>query len=115
MKYCPYCGVSLPGSAVSFCPECGKGLPRKKAQAEPQKQGRRPQSQSGRKAARPHQTQKPPNPMDIGYDGYYDDVQPLDAGARSEGADPELMKQVGLVILGAVGIISLATILMMVL
>ncbi len=53
--------------------------------------------------------------MDIGYDGYYDDVQPLDAGARSEGADPELMKQVGLVILGAVGIISLAAILMMVL
>lgn len=27
MKYCPYCGASLPDSAVSFCPECGKSLP----------------------------------------------------------------------------------------
>ncbi len=53
--------------------------------------------------------------MDIGYDGYYDDVQPVDAGARGEGMDPELMKRVGLVILGAVGVIGLAVILMMVL
>lgn len=115
MKYCPYCGASLPGSAVSFCPECGKGLPRKKTQAQPQKQKRRPPSQPGRKADRPRRPQEPPNPMDIGYDGYYDDVQPLDAGARGEGMDPELMKRVGLVILGAVGVICLAIILMMVL
>ncbi len=115
MKYCPYCGTSLPGSAVSFCPECGKELPRKKTLAGPQKQKRRPPSQPGRKANHPRRPQEPPNPMDIGYDGYYDDVQPLDAGSRGESMDPELMKRVGLVILGAVGVICLATILMMVL
>lgn len=115
MKYCPYCGASLPGNAVSFCPDCGKKLPRKKGQAEPQRQKRRSSPQSGRKPERPRQPQKPSNPMDVGYDGYYDDVQPLDAGAQSEGMDPELMKRIGLVILGAVGVIGLAVILMMVL
>ena len=115
MKYCPYCGASLSGSAVSFCPECGKELPHKKGQIEPKRKKRRSPPQSGRKPERPRRPQELPNPMDIGYDGYYDDVQPLDAGARGEGMDPELMKRIGLVILGAVGVICLSVILMIVL
>ena len=31
--------------------------------------------------------------MDINYDGYYDDIQPIDAGVRGEGMDPELVKR----------------------
>lgn len=53
--------------------------------------------------------------MDINYDGYYDDIQPIDAGARGEGMDPELVKRIVLIILGAVGTIILAIILMLLL
>ena len=27
MKFCPYCGACLIGSAACFCPECGEALP----------------------------------------------------------------------------------------
>lgn len=53
-----------------------------------------------------------PNPMDVNYDGYYDDVRPMDTDARGEGPDPELLKRIGLVVLGAVGAIAFAVILM---
>lgn len=53
--------------------------------------------------------------MDINYDGYYDDIQPVDAGVRGEGTDPELVKRIALVILGAVGVIAFAIVLMMLL
>lgn len=53
--------------------------------------------------------------MDINYDGYYDDIQPIDAGARGEGMDPELVKRIILIILGAGGAIILAIILMLLL
>ena len=52
---------------------------------------------------------------DINYDGYYDDIQPVDAGVRGEGTDPELVKRIALVILGAVGVIAFAIVLMMLL
>ena len=53
--------------------------------------------------------------MDINYDGYYDDIQPVDAGVRGEGTDPDLIRQIVLVILGALGIITFAIVLMMLL
>lgn len=31
--------------------------------------------------------------MDINYDGYYDDVKPVDAGEQEEGVDPEMVKK----------------------
>lgn len=110
MKFCPYCGVSLPGGAASFCPECGKSLPIKKA-AVPQQQKKRPPQQSLKQT--PQRRPKPkPNPMDVNYDGYYDDIQPVDSDVHGEGMDPELLKRIGLVILGAVGAIILSVILM---
>lgn len=120
MNYCPYCGAVLPGSAISFCPECGKGLPRKKTQPDAQERKRGAQKPVQKrkcppKPHRPKQPQKPLDPMDDGYDGYYEDIPPMDAGARGEGMDPELLKRVGLIVLGAIGVIILAVILMMVL
>ena len=111
MKFCPYCGVSLPGNAVSFCPECGETLPIKKASDARQQKGHpsRPRNQT------PQSKSRPLNPMDISYDGYYDDVQPVDAGVRGEGTDPELIRQIVLVVLGALGIITFAIVLMMLL
>ena len=112
MKFCPYCGASLPGGAASFCPECGKALPVGKP-AGTRRQKKRPPQQKPRQVpkARPN----PSNPMDVSYDGYYDDIQPVDAGVRGEGIDPELAKRIVLVVLGAIGAIILAVILMMLL
>ena len=112
MKFCPYCGVSLPGGAASFCPECGKSLRIEKA-AGTRRRKKRPPQQKSRQA--PHHRSRPINPMDVNYDGYYDDIQPIDCGARGEGMDPDLVKQIALVILGAVGAIILAVTLMMLL
>ena len=112
MKFCPYCGVSLPGGAASFCPECGKSLRIEKA-AGTRRRKKRPLQQKARQA--PHHRSRPINPMDVNYDGYYDDIQPIDSGASGEGMDPELVKQIALVILGAVGAIILAVTLMMLL
>ena len=111
MKFCPYCGVSLLGSAASFCPECGKHMPTGKTASSTQRRKKRSPQQRANQAPR----HRPVNPMDVNYDGYYNDIQPVDAGTRSEGMDPELVKRIGLVILGAVGVIILAVILMMLL
>ena len=53
--------------------------------------------------------------MDVNYDGYYDDIKPVDAGVRGEGVDPELVKRIALIILGAIVVITLSIILMMLL
>ena len=114
MKFCPYCGAPLPGGAASFCPECGKRLPQR-GPAAPKKPGKHT-SKPARKAPLHQPSRRPPqNPMNENYDGYYNDVRPIDAGMRGEGMDPELVKRIVFVILGAVGIIALATILMMLL
>ena len=108
MKFCPYCGVSLPGGAASFCPECGKPLPGRKT-AGTRQQKKRPSQQSSSQMT---QRRPRPNPMDVNYDGYYNDIQPVDSDAHGEGMDSELLKRIGLVILGAVGAIILAVVLM---
>ena len=112
MKFCPYCGVSLPGNAASFCPECGKPMPIKKAGGAGRKK-KRPSHPKPNQNPQPRP--RPVNPMDVNYDGYYDDIQPVDAGVRGEGTDPELVKRIVLVILGAVGVIAFAIVLMMLL
>lgn len=115
MKFCPFCGAHLPEGALSFCPECGKGLPRRPPPAKPARTQKRQASARSRSDARkrPPQQQKPrKNPQDENYDGYYDDIQPIDAGIRGEGMDPQLLKQIGFIILGAVGAIGLSILLM---
>lgn len=112
MKFCPYCGAPLSGGAASFCPECGKSLPAGRPVGV-RRQKKRPPQEKSPKA--PQRRPRPIDPMDVNYDGYYDDIQPVDAGVRGEGMDPELVKRIILVILGAVGAIILAVILMMLL
>ena len=43
--------------------------------------------------------------MDINYDGYYNDVKPIDAGQQRDRLDPELIKKVILLVAGALGFI----------
>lgn len=123
MKFCPYCGASLPGSAVSFCAECGEALPR----AEETTNTRRPQIEKPAKSparakkkptrakrGRPSKQTSvaPKRTEDENYDGYYDDIQPTDAGQQEDHMDPDLIKRIVFLILGVVGVIALAIVLM---
>lgn len=109
MKYCPYCGAALPDGAVSFCPECGENLPNMTEERE--KKHEQPATDpdtatENRKAApkkvKQKRKQKEPQEQDTesysaqddGYDGYYDDVLPADAGRLNEGIDMELVKKI---------------------
>ena len=56
-----------------------------------------------------------PNPMDMNYDGYYDDVLTDDDGRTKEKLDPELIKRIALIAVGAVVLVVLSIIIMAVL
>ena len=121
MKYCPYCGASLLGGAASFCPECGRQIPQQEPDQAPRPQPgkkRRPtEIPPSRRKKRPRQEpQRTPRrkkkPMDINYDGYYDDVKPIDAGQQGERMDSEMLKKTALMLVGALGVILLAVVFM---
>lgn len=107
MKYCPYCGVSLTGDAAFFCPECGKAL-RQRKHGVPNGRCRKPSDRR-----RPQQPMRPP--VDEHYDGYYDDVKPIDAGQTEVRHDPQMIKQIIGIVSGAIAIIILAIVLMLLL
>ena len=165
MKYCPFCGAALLGSAVSFCSECGKPIPTtsqtqteapmdrhepilpklddqweataaagEKSQSpdnDPQVKpaGKLPRNERKKKPRRQKKSAKkgkprknqsseydaPPDPQDDGYDGYYEDVRPLDNGHEKERMDPELIKKIIMVAGGAALIIILAIVMMLLL
>jgi hypothetical protein len=58
--------------------------------------------------------QKPrQDPMDVGYDGYYDDVPTNDNGqTATERFEPELIKRIALVAGGFLGIVVLSVLIM---
>lgn len=114
MKFCPYCGASLVGGAVSFCAECGRPLPGK-GRKPAAKGAARPPARSTRVPTQTSPEHSASNPMDEHYDGYYDDIPPLDADRVGDRTDPELIKRVALVILGAIGLIALSAALLMLL
>lgn len=97
MKYCPYCGASLPDSAVSFCPECGKSLPdvEMKIPAKEKKQKKSP-AKSKARSKKPKKTEPS---IEDGYDGYYDDRLPIDEGHRRDGLDKNVIKKVAALVL----------------
>ena len=100
MKYCPFCGAELLPGALSFCPECGKVLPTSQTNvqepAAPTQEKRRKRSQKSQTAPE----------IDSNYDGYYDDVEPLDADREREGMDTRLIGKVALVCLGVALVIG---------
>ena len=57
-----------------------------------------------------------PEPMpEDDYDGYYDDVEPMDAGDARPGLDREMIKKIIFLVLGALLVIGLCVVLMTVL
>lgn len=100
MKYCPFCGAELLPGALSFCPECGEALPAYQTNfQEPAASTQEKRRKRSRKA-------QPAPEIDSNYDGYYDDVEPLDADREREGMDTRLMGKVALVCLGVALVIG---------
>lgn len=109
MKYCPYCGAELHSGAVSYCSACGKKLAKHKERPAKKRKSKEPKTKSTPKKQKPKKEprqkkvrpQKPRKtraipevmgePVDEGYDGYYDDVLPPDADRISEGMDKKLV------------------------
>ena len=102
MKYCPYCGADLIEDAVSFCAECGKQLPAGKSQKEKPKEEPVIKKTGKKKKMKPIKKTESSievDPfVDDGYDGYYDDVRPVDEGHEREGIDKELIKKIAIII-----------------
>lgn len=121
MKYCPYCGADLLDDAVSFCAECGKQLPVGKQKKESPKEGHETKSVPKKKKSKKKVKKKPesfPAPdaeANDGYDGYYDDIHPIDEGHEREGVDKELIKKIAIIIGGLFVVIIACVALMYVL
>ena len=127
MKFCPYCGADLLDSNVLFCAHCGKKLPPHEAgTTEPLTEEMRPEREAPKPAPSKKERKKkkkspkivppePQEPLDDGYDGYYDDVLPPDTDRVKEGLDKELIKKIVALGVGVVLIIALCVVMMYVL
>ena len=127
MKFCPYCGADLLDSNVLFCAHCGKKLPPHEAgiteplteemRPEVEKPKPAPSQKERRKKQKPKKSHalETQEPVDDGYDGYYDDVLPPDTDRVKEGMDKELVKKIVALGVGVVLIIALCVVMMYVL
>ena len=114
MKYCPYCGADLVEDGVSFCVECGKQLPAGKTQKEKPKD--KPEIKKATKkknyAKKQASSIEVETVVDDGYDGYYDDIHPIDEGHEREGVEKELVKKIAIII-GALFVVIAACVALM--
>lgn len=90
MKYCPYCGADIIDGAVSFCVECGKELPTKKQKENQETTPKRKpvaakKKKSKKKKSVPISDTELRSEYDEGYDGYYEDLLPIDDGIQIYG------------------------------
>ena len=142
MKYCPFCGADLLSPEVSFCAECGKALPvgssrqtetetalerpsrkdtRPRAPARPRRKPRKNPGSSiegaptEKLSSRSGEDAAPEGALPDDYDGYYDDVAPLDTDVVRPGLDREMIKKIVLLVAGALLTIALCVVLMTVL
>ena len=132
MKYCPYCGTDLPKEDATFCMECGKQLSAKEKKPEPEQAPVSAKPKKSKQAKKKKEKQvKPPKekkkrktatlseavgePVDDGYDGYYNDVLPPDLDREKEGLDKELVKKIVALCVSVVFIIGICIVMMYVL
>ena len=135
MKFCPYCGADLLKEDAAFCAECGKKLsvaeeapsPAHEADsqhdAKPSKQKVSKKGSQKRRQPKPkkEKVQKPSlpeiegEPVEDGYDGYYDDILPPDLDREKEGPDKELIKKIIPLTVAVILIIGLCVVMMYVL
>lgn len=135
MKFCPYCGADLLKEDAAFCAECGKKLsvaeeapsPAHEADsqhdAKPSKQKVSKKGSQKRRQPKPkkEKVQKPSlpeiegEPVEDGYDGYYDDILPPDLDREKECPDKELIKKIITLTVAVILIIGLCVVMMYVL
>ncbi|MBQ9839853.1 MAG: zinc ribbon domain-containing protein [Oscillospiraceae bacterium] len=111
MKYCSYCGAELLEDLASFCMECGRSIPEreesfKRSSAKPKQKPARKKKR--KKAGPPREKPKPREtiPVDDGYDGYYDDIIPDDAGEMRQALDKVIVKKIVLLIAGLLVVVA---------
>ena len=116
MKYCPYCGADLLGGTVSFCSECGKSIKGQKTKAKSEKKPpaeRKKKTKTKTKVPKDtvpedeHIEEETPETVDDGYDGYYDDVLPVDENVERQGLDKQTVKNLIIIIVGVIVAISI--------
>jgi len=66
----------------------------------------------GQSGKPPDEREKTINPMDIGYDGYYDDIIPDDNGQLKEHISSELVRRIAVVAVSTMIIVILSVVLM---
>ena len=129
MKYCSNCGAELGDSAASFCSECGETLQTVEASCNtsagneknvPTRNKKKSKKEKPAKQKKNKKEKKAPKeiidePVDDGYDGYYNDVLPPDLDRVKEGLDKELVKKVVAVPVGVIFIISMCVVMLYVL
>ena len=124
MKNCPHCGADLHDGTVSFCPKCRKKLTPEKSPKGKYASSKNPikkkEKDSNKKPTK--KQKKEPNipevmgePVDDGYDGYYNDVLPPDQDRIHEGLDKELIKNIIVLGIGFCVIVGLCIALLYVL
>ena len=131
MKYCTNCGAALEDSTASFCAECGKPLSsgsgdsvmntveNKKAKHKETKK-KKPKKEKVKKQKKTKKKYEVleeivGEPVDDGYDGYYDDVIPPDTDWVKEGLDKELIRKIVALSVGVIFIISMCVVMLYVL
>ena len=100
MKYCPYCGAEILSAPFLFAHpagspcRCWRSPPLKKLRESPRPRGRRQKKERPRKRERPPRKAKQLILSEVealDCDGYYEDVQPIDADRQREGVDTRLI------------------------
>ena len=101
MELCPNCRAKLDAGAVSVCLKCGKALsgaakksPGKYAKKKTNKKSKRQKESKKKKQKNESIPEIMGEPVDDGYDGYYNDVLPPDTDRINEGMDKELIKNI---------------------
>lgn len=110
MKYCPYCGADLLGGAVSFCSECGKSIKVRKKKAKSEKKPpkeKKTKAKVSKDVIEEAEPAEAPEVVDDGYDGYYDDVLPVDENVERQGLDKQTVKNLIIIIVGVIVAISI--------
>ncbi len=121
MKYCPYCGAELFGSEIFFCTECGKQL--SQSDAAPQENKQKKKFRFGMSAKKKKERKKPVEEPDTtpeepeetvndDYDGYYDDIMPIEETAERQVIDKEIIKKIALIVTGVIGVIILCVVML---
>lgn len=131
-SFCAECGKETPSAEKHPEPEPEK-TPYINADRKPQAAGKRfPAGNHKAIKSKKSKNRRPPpfqqpnrqqapaevegsDPRDEGYDGYYNDVTPIDDGQTRDRVDPELIKRMAFIAAGALVIIIFAVILMYVL